>query len=481
MSASPNPSDPPRGAPPRALTRLPLVGPLFASLRQEDPADNPFALAALERHKKQGMALALRARFIAMVIIAATLPFINAQWSVIWYEFLVLGFIGIGLLQQRVARVGQSRAEILLIWADVILMTITLLVPNPLGDEARPLAMQYRAGGFVFFFILLAFATLAYSWRTVWGLGVMASDAWLAGYAYIEFFGYEDPALGDAANSVFTSLGGEVFWVDPNSAMGFVRVQEVVAFLIVAAVLATTVRRFSRLVLGHAAVERERANLARYFSPNVVDQLSHSDEPLKEVRTQNVAVLFVDIVGFTAYAANRPSAEVIETLRAFHGRMEREVFAHGGTLDKYLGDGLMATFGTPFAGDHDATNALTCARAMMVSVEEWNRKREAAGEPPLRASFGLHFGPAVLGDIGANRLEFAVIGNTVNVASRVEALTRSLDADLVATAELKAQVEKEDPDCARLTGDMAVRSGQSIRGLDRQMDVWTLRGERTLH
>ena len=237
MSASPNPSDPPRGAPPRALTRLPLVGPLFASLRQEDPADNPFALAALERHKKQGMALALRARFIAMVIIAATLPFINAQWSVIWYEFLVLGFIGIGLLQQRVARVGQSRAEILLIWADVILMTITLLVPNPLGDEARPLAMQFRAGGFVFFFILLAFATLAYSWRTVWGLGVMASGAWLAGYAYIEFFGYEDPALGDAANSVFTSLGGEVFWVDPNSAMGFVRVQEVVAFLIVAAVL----------------------------------------------------------------------------------------------------------------------------------------------------------------------------------------------------------------------------------------------------
>ena len=74
--------------------------------------------------------------------------------------------------------------------------------------------------------------------------------------------------------------------------------------------------------------------------------------------TQNVAVLFADIVGFTAYADGRDPIEVIGTLRQFHERMEREVFRHGGTLDKYLGDGLMATFGTPFAGDSDAGNAL---------------------------------------------------------------------------------------------------------------------------
>ena len=101
--------------------------------------------------------------------------------------------------------------------------------------------------------------------------------------------------------------------------------------------------------------------------------------------------------------------------------MEEAVFAHGGTLDKYLGDGLMATFGTPFASERDALNALDCARAMMDSVARWNETRAARGEPPIRASVGLHYGPAVLGDIGANRLEFAVIGNTVNVASRIEA------------------------------------------------------------
>ena len=476
MSASRNQPDAPRGGPPSALTRLPVVGPLFRALREEETVDSRFAEAALERHKREGMELAIRARTIAMTVLALAMPFINPNWDVIWYIFLLGVFVLIGRAQVRVAEVGQSRAEIMLIWADVLLMIVALIVPNPLDPESHPLALQYRAGGFVFLFVLLAFATLAYSWRMVWGFAVMASVVWIAAYGVVEFFGYEIPEMTEKAEAAFTELGSDAFWVDPNNALGFVRVQEVLALLITGAVLATTVRRFRRLMMGHASLERERANLGRYFSPNVVDQLSQADEPLKAVRTQNVAVLFVDIVGFTTYAADRPSAEVIETLRDFHARMEREVFAHDGTLDKYLGDGLMATFGTPFAGEHDATNALSCAQAMMVAVDQWNEERAALGEPKIKASFGLHYGPAVLGDIGANRLEFAVIGNTVNVASRVEALTRALDAELAATTELKEQVERESADCAALTGGMARREGQAIRGLDRAVDIWTLNG-----
>ena len=181
-------------------------------------------------------------------------------------------------------------------------------------------------------------------------------------------------------------------------------------------------------MISHAGIERERTNLARYFSPNVVEQLSRNDEPLKQVRTQNVAVLFADIVDFTAYADGRSPMEVIGTLRQFHERMEREVFRHGGTLDKYLGDGLMATFGTPFAGDFDAVNALRCAQAMIGSIDELNLDRKNRSEPPIRLSIGLHYGEVVLGDIGLNRLEFAVIGTAVNAASRLETLTASTDA-----------------------------------------------------
>ncbi len=171
--------------------------------------------------------------------------------------------------------------------------------------------------------------------------------------------------------------------------------------------------------------------------------MSGNDEPLKQVRTQNVAVLFADIVGFTAYADGRGPIEVIGTLRLFHERMEREVFRHGGTLDKYLGDGLMATFGTPFAGDSDAVNALRCAQAMIGSIAELNRERKNRNEPPIQVSVGLHYGQVVLGDIGFNRLEFAVIGTAVNAASRLETLTREFGCAIVASDDLVQQARTE--------------------------------------
>ncbi len=184
-------------------------------------------------------------------------------------------------------------------------------------------------------------------------------------------------------------------------------------------------------------------------------------------------MLFVDIVGFTAFAATRSPEEVIGTLREFHALMEREVFRQNGTLDKYLGDGLMATFGTPFAGETDALDALRCARAMAAVVDNWNRTRAAAGQPEIRASFGLHGGQVVLGDIGANRLEFAVIGNTVNIASRLEALTRSLGVRIVASDDLVSRARQQGREGDTIFDDLSPHDGQTIRGVDATMRIWT--------
>jgi adenylate cyclase len=240
--------------------------------------------------------------------------------------------------------------------------------------------------------------------------------------------------------------------------------------------LAVAVRRSNALLVSHAGIERERSNLARYFSPNVVEQLSKNDEPLKQVRTENVAVLFIDIVGFTAYADGRDPADVIMTLRLFHERMEREIFRHGGTLDKYLGDGLMATFGTPFAGDCDACNALRCAQAMLYSVGELNRERESRGEPPIRISIGLHYGQVVLGDIGLNRLEFAVIGTTVNAASRLESLTREFGCAMIASDDLVQQARNEAGSSNADFAHLVAQPPQAIRGLERPLGIWIRAG-----
>ncbi len=460
-----------------AMPRRRLRWTWFSSLveRGEPPVvDNAHALAALERHKRHGMKLAVRARIIAMSVISVVLAIIVPWPAVIYYLVLVLGFIGIGLLQSRFARVGTSRVELILLFCDLALMTIVAAVPNPLIDRVYPLAFQFQFEVHKYFFLLLAMATLAYSWRTIFAVGTWTSLLWGLSIGLVWFFSEDMPELSAEAQALFSAYPPVEEFFDPTRIVWDQRLEEIVVFMLCAVILGVSVRRFNVLLLAQASAERERTNLARYFSPNVVEELSHQDEPLARVRTQQVAVLFVDIIGFTQFAAHRPPEEVIATLRDFHGRMEAEVFRHSGTLDKYLGDGLMATFGTPFEGEHDALDALTAARAMMASLDEFNAAREKAGEPRLEAGIGVHYGPVVLGDIGANRLEFAVIGNTVNVASRLEALTRQLSTRLVVSDEAReAVVRLGSADNPALT-DLVRRDGQQIRGVEGAMTVWTL-------
>jgi class 3 adenylate cyclase/PAS domain-containing protein len=180
--------------------------------------------------------------------------------------------------------------------------------------------------------------------------------------------------------------------------------------------------------------ERKRANLARYFSPNMVDGLMQSGGRLDEARTQKVTVLFADIWGYTTISAAMPPLQLMTLLRELLRMFEKTIFDNGGTLDKFLGDGLMATFGTPKAGPRDAANALGCACAMADAIARWNRKRRENGLQPLYLGIGLHHGDVVLGDIGSERrMEFAVIGDTVNVASRIQEMTRSLNIAVLAS------------------------------------------------
>jgi len=415
----------------------------------------------------------VRARWVALAVIAVLVPFLNPNWEVIYYLVLIGLFALIGWAHLKVGKVGQSRAELFLLFCDLALLTIVTVLPNPWSAVDWPTPMQYRFDNFIYFFVFLAAGTLAYSWRTVVAIGTWTAGLWTVGMLWVSAFPNANPGMTAA---IAVALGPQerlLSIFDPNSIELGLRVQEIVVFVIVAFILAMTVRRSSQLVVDHAGAVRERANLARYFSPNVVEELSHNDEPLKQVRDQDVAVLFVDIVGFTAFADGRSPGEVIATLREFHAAMEDQVFRHSGTLDKYLGDGLMATFGTPVAGKSDATHALMCCVAMIEAVTVLNAKRSAAGQPVLQASFGVHFGPVVLGDIGANRLEFAVIGNTVNIASRLEGLSRPLGCTLVASEDIVRQCRQEPDFDESCLGHLVECAPQTIRGLEQPMVVWT--------
>ena len=261
-----------------------------------------FAEAALAESKREGLLLAVRARWVALAVIAVTLPILNPHWDVLYYVASTGLFAAIGWAQLKVGRAGVSRPELFLMFCDLALMTFLAVVPNPWAPGGWPIGMQFRFNTFMYFFVLLATATLAYSWRTVIAMGAWTAGLWVAGVGWAWFHSDTHAAL---AERVHAAVGSDIRMfaaLDPTAIHVAARFQEIVVFVIVAVTLAVAVRRSNALLVSHAGIERERTNLARYFSPNVVDQLSGNDEPLTQVHTQDVAVLFADIVGFTTYA-----------------------------------------------------------------------------------------------------------------------------------------------------------------------------------
>ena len=304
-------------------------------------------------------------------------------------------------------------------------------------------------------------------------IGTWTATIWLAGVVGVWLFGVTHPELSVRVREALTGYERVFDALDPNGVHFTNRIQEVVVFIIVAAILALKSRRTSQLLVRQADLAAERANLSRYFPPSMVEELAHRNEPMGGVRSQHIAVLFADIVGFTRYAESNTPQDVISLLRSFHAVLEEAVFAHGGTLDKYMGDGLMASFGTPTPSPADAANAIAAAFAMQEGVARLNESRAASGAEPIRLSVGVHFGSVILGDMGsARRMEFATLGDTVNVASRLEAATRQLSCRIVASqTAMDAIAESGTRD--RYYKDMRCHKALMLKGRNEGVDVWT--------
>jgi adenylate cyclase len=171
-------------------------------------------------------------------------------------------------------------------------------------------------------------------------------------------------------------------------------------------------------------IQRElltRSNFERFFTPQLAKRIAESSETIRlggEKRT--VAVLFSDIRGFTALAESMRPDDMASLLTEYFTQMVDCVFRHDGTLDKFIGDAVMAQWGAPIGGPDDADKAMAAALEMIHELEKLNTTWRAAGRPELQIGVGLNFGEAFAGNIGSERrLEFTVIGDTVNTAKRL--------------------------------------------------------------
>lgn len=178
-------------------------------------------------------------------------------------------------------------------------------------------------------------------------------------------------------------------------------------------------------VKAHKRLAREevaRANYSRFMPEYVVKQLLQNPDSFELGGVnQTVTVLFADIRGFTALAEREKPEKIVALLNRYFSAMSDVIFEHGGTLDKYIGDGLMAIFGAPTASEEDALNAVKAAVRMQKRLAKLNEEFRAEGLAEISIGIGLHTGEALIGYIGSDkRSEYTAIGDTVNLAARLE-------------------------------------------------------------
>ena len=181
---------------------------------------------------------------------------------------------------------------------------------------------------------------------------------------------------------------------------------------------------FNRMTAGLAERDRVRDLLGKVVSPEIASQLLGSDLQLGG-EEREVTILFSDIRDFTALSEKMPPAELLALLNRYLDRMSGIIEKHGGVIDKYIGDAIMALFGAPVAAPDAADRALAAAREMDAALTELNRELAAEGRPALAIGIGINTGPVVAGNMGSKtRLNYTVIGDGVNLASRLESLTK---------------------------------------------------------
>lgn len=418
---------------------------------------------------------ALWGRTVALFVIALLVTYL-VPWPGPVYLYLVLivfALLGWGAwLVERSAK-GKPWYQYAFVTADFALMAFILIYPNPLLPLDYPPQFVLRFGNFIFFFVLLAGLTYAYRPRLVlWG-GVSAAISWAIGIVWVlrlpetVWIPSDDLSL-DAAPNAFTSPT----YVDVG-----VRVQEVVVLLIVSGLLALAVKRSRTVAIRRANLAREKANLARYFPDKTAQLLAGKTNPFSTPREHDCAVVFADLVAFTSWSQQHTPAQTIELLRDVHGILAQVIFRNNGTLDKYISDGLVATFGTPEPTENDASRALIAAIEMADAFETWQQLRVNSSRDELKLAIGVHYGPVVIGDIGSEeRLEFAVLGDTVNMANRLEAATREIGCRCVVSGDLVEAAEAENmAEVARYRDRLETHKPIALRGRSGETPVLVLR------
>ncbi|MBL0375237.1 adenylate/guanylate cyclase domain-containing protein [Rhizobium sp. KVB221] len=374
-----------------------------------------------ETNPRSGSSRELRSislRFVVFVILIANLLLGEKEATRWTYLVVVMNYMAASVALMIAARYRTERTLLhtLTVVLDAVLVGVILyahILGAPVTDNHN-----LTTTSLVVAFILLNHVGLSLKRTPILIFSAIVLTSWIAMLLAMGMRHHEADIPGLLANLVNRDLGLAI-------SFGFTAL----AIYLIAADHEQTRREA-------LDADQRRINLSRFFSPHVVADLEEGGASLALER-RNAAIMFVDLRDFTRFAENAPANELAYVLAVYRDVVSDVVLRHGGTVDKFIGDGVMAVFGQPAAAVDDADRALACALDLVDALDDWKNHCRSKGLASLESGIGLHFGPVVGGVIEAGcHSEYTVIGDVVNVAQRLESVSKVFESPLAVSVSL---------------------------------------------
>ncbi len=435
-------------------------------LAAEDTADLPSRVREQIRSQQDRSEILIGWFQLAVVLIFGTLYLVSPKTFVEDATFAPVPWALAIYLVLTVIRLAWAHRSRLPGWslAISVVIDITLLMVLIWSfhlQYQQPASFYLKAPTLLYVFIFIALRALRFEARYVLLAGVVAAAGWGAMILYVVFV--------DPSDTMVTR--NYVTYLTSNAILLGAEFDKIISILLVTGIIAVALQRAKGLLVQAVAEQTAARELSRFFDPEIAAKIKGSEQEIRagtgELR--DAAILNLDMRGFTKLVGQASADEVIGLLAEYQAQMVPVIQKHGGTIDKFLGDGIMATFGAAVPSTTYAADSLAALDEALGVARDWQAGRAAAGRPCPAVNGAVATGRILFGAVGdENRLEYTVIGDAVNLSAKLEKANKELSARGVcdgATYELALEQGY------RPAEDKPRHAGLEVAGTARPMDV----------
>lgn len=368
------------------------------------------------------------------------------------------------LLRLHLAYRGQIRGWLLGLSVIFDIALLMVLIWSFHLQYGQPASFSLKAPTLLYVFIFIALRALRFEPRYVVMCGASAAAGWILLVLYTVTISYPDTMI----------TRNYVTYLTSNSVLVGAEFDKILSILMVTGIIAVVLMRAQRLLERSVAEEEAARDLSRFFSPEIVQQITQSEQRIRagEGEARNAAILSVDIRGFTGLSNRLEPSALIKLLTDYEARMVQVIETNGGSVDKFLGDGILASFGAAVTNDSYAADAVRAADGAIAAADIWAAERQAVGEPPIRIGVAVASGRIIFGAVGSeSRLEYTCIGDPVNLSAKLEKHNSATGTRALVDAETYA-LAREQGYTPLLTHDR--QEAANVAGVDAPLDVVVL-------